>query len=106
MFEWLSQSIWGYPIIAAVHVLGLAWFGAMVLTKPDELKALKRAGLVLILLTGAFLFAMHPARYWSSTSLRVKLVLLVVVLSVRLPRAAALALWIAIIFASRGIAFV
>ena len=60
MCEWLSQSIWGYPIIAGIHVLGLAWFGATVLTAPGEFKAWKRIGLVVMLgLSGLMAFGDH-----------------------------------------------
>ena len=105
MFEWLSESVWGYPIIAAVHVLGLAWFGAMVLTSPEEFRKLKRVGLAVMLASGALLFGMHAARYSASTSFRIKMLLLALVLGLKLPRAVTLALWVAIIVASRGIAF-
>jgi len=105
MFEWLSTSLWGYPIIAGIHVLGLAWFGATVLTRPEEFKTWKRVGLVVLILTGLLIFGMHPAQYAASASFRVKMLLLVAVLGLKLPRAASVALWIAIVFASRGIAF-
>ena len=105
MFEWLSGSIWGYPIIAGIHVAGLALFGATVLTSPQQLKTWKRIGLAAMLLTGLLIFGMHPAHYASSTAFRVKMLLLVAVLSLKLPRAVSLTLWAAIIFASRGIAF-
>ena len=105
MFEWLGQSIWGYPIIAAIHVLGLAWFGATVLTPAGELKNFKRLGLVVMLVSGGLLFGMHAGRYSGSTAFRVKMVLLVLVLGLKLPRAVSLALWVAIIVAARGIAF-
>ena len=105
MFEWLSQSIWGYPIIAGIHVLGLAWFGATVLTAPGEFKAWKRIGLVVMLVTGVLIFGMHPAQYAGSASFRLKMLLLIAVLGFKLPRPLSLMLWVAIIFASRGIAF-
>ena len=105
MFEWLSQSIWGYPIIAGFHVLGLGLFGATVLTEPEQFKTWKRLGVVFMLLTGLLIFGMHPDDYWASAAFRVKMLLLVAVLGLKLPRPASLALWVAIIFASRGIAF-
>jgi hypothetical protein len=105
MFEWLRESIWGYPIIAAIHVLGLAWFGAAVLTRPEEFRHWKRIGIAAMLLSGALLFGMHPAMYSGSIAFRIKILLLVLVLGVKLPRAVAVVLWVAIIFAARGIAF-
>ena len=105
MFEWLRESIWGYPIIAGLHVLGLAWFGATVLTPRGEFKVWKRVGLGVMLLTGLLVFGMHPVHYAASASFRVKMLLLAAVLSLKLPRAVSIALWVAIIFTSRGIAF-
>jgi multidrug transporter EmrE-like cation transporter len=105
IFEWLRESIWGYPIIAAIHVLALALVGATVFTRPEEFKTWKRIGLSIVLLSGLLIFGMHPAQYAASVSFRIKLLLLVAVLGLKLPRTAALALWVAIIFASRGIAF-
>jgi cation transport ATPase len=76
-----------------------------VLTGFYELKTWKRIGLALILLTGMLVFGMHPAQYAASAAFQVKMLLLVAVLVLKLPRALSLALWVAIIFASRGIAF-
>jgi len=105
MFEWLSESVWGYPIIAAIHVLGLALFGATLLARAEDYRTWKRIGLGVMLLSGALLFGMHAGRYSTSSAFRIKILLLVLVLGLKLPRAVSLALWIAIIFASRGIAF-
>jgi hypothetical protein len=103
MFEWLRESLWGYPIVAAIHVLGLAWFGGTVLVDRGT-QTLKRIGLALMILSGAVLFGMHAGRYGSSFAFQIKLLLLVA-LAFPLPRRVSLALWIAIILASRGIAF-
>ena len=113
MSEWLRGSTWGYPIIGAVHVLGLAWFGGAVLVADRELRAWRWIGLALMFLSGALLFALHPARYYDSVSFRLKMLLLLlaggnVALARARPglaRRVALLLWIGIIFASRGIAF-
>jgi hypothetical protein len=105
MFEWLRESIWGYPIIAAIHVLALALAGATVLTRPEEFKTWKRIGLGMVLLSGLLIFGMHPGQYSASVSFRIKMLLLAAVLGLRLPRLVVLTLWAAIIFASRGIAF-
>jgi hypothetical protein len=48
---------------------------------------------------------MHPGMYWGSVAFRLKILLLVLVLGLKLPRAVSLVLWLAIIFAARGIAF-
>jgi hypothetical protein len=113
MSEWLRESAWGYPIIGAIHVLGLAWFGGAVLVADRQLRAWKRIGVAVMFLSGALLFALHPVRYDGSVSFRVKMLLLLLAganaaLAGTRPRLAggvAVALWIGIIFASRGIAF-
>ena len=103
----LRESIWGYPIISAIHVLGIAWFGGTILISSfdEQLRGLRRIGLAIILVTGVVLFWLHPTQYYNSISFRLKMVLLAVVLSVKSSKGFALALWIAIIVASRGIAF-
>ena len=104
MFEWLRESTWGYPIIAAMHALGLAWFGGAVLINDRQLRVWKRIGLFMMLLSGVLLFGLHPVRYSSSVAFRVKMLLLVS-LGLPLPRGLSLALWIAIVFAARFTAF-
>ena len=103
----LRESTWGYPIIGAIHVLGIAWFGGSILVSQfvPELRRLSRIGLALILISGAVLFWLHPAQYASSVSFRVKMLLLVAVLFTKPASRLSLALWVAIVFASRGIAF-
>jgi hypothetical protein len=105
--KFLLESTWGYPIIAAIHVLGIAWFGGTVLASrfvPD-LRRLRAIGITLLLASGAVLFWLQPMRYYNSTSFRVKMVLLILLLRMKPASALALATWVAIIFASRGIAF-
>lgn len=103
---WLRESIWGYPILAAVHVLGVAWFGGAVL-KDHSMG--KRAGLGFMIATGAILFYMSPVHCWESSAFRLKMLFLLVAViqTVALPRAKTLSLacWAAMIFAGRGIAF-
>jgi hypothetical protein len=103
----LRESTWGYPIISALHVLGLAWFGGTILVSPfvPELRRWRRAGIALMLVTGAVLFWLQPAQYYTSISFGVKMVLLALVLFMRPERPLSLVMWVAIIFASRGIAF-
>ena len=103
MFRWLAESIWGYPIIAAIHVLAMAWFGGLVLT--SDLRRLKWFGLAVLLSTGFLLFALQPAVYAGSWSFRIKMLLLVLI-PFSSSRALALTLWVAVIFASRFTAFV
>jgi hypothetical protein len=117
---WISQLIsgttWGYPIVSALHVLAFVLIGGVVLIPSlrDEGRRIRRAGLTLVVLTGVLLFAAGAARYYESTSFRIKMLLLVLLagnaLVARQPRrllhsAISLALWVAVIFAARGIAF-
>jgi hypothetical protein len=103
----LRESIWGYPIISAIHVLGIAWFGGTILVSHfgQDLRKLRQLGVILLLTTGTILFWLQPAQYYTSVSFSVKMVLVVVVLVTRAEGMRALVLWAAIIFASRGIAF-
>jgi len=105
--DFLRGSTWGYPIISAIHVLAIALFGGTILIAQfaPDLRRLRRVGIALLLVTGAVLFWLHPAQYYASTSFRVKMLLLIGLLWVRPASVLSLALWIAIIFASRGIAF-
>src|SRR5262249_27360536 len=120
---WLSQAIshstWGYPIVSALHVLGMALFGGAVLVTDlrimgvtTELRGLRWIGFVIVMFTGLLLFISTPVRYSASTFFRGKMLLLVLlgINAVLFPRARfaaylSLTLWIAVIFASRGIAF-
>jgi hypothetical protein len=128
----ISESTWGYPISGALHVLAIALFGGAVLiphlrvlgfafcgqhvSDPDlDVRRMRRAGLVLVVITGTLLFASAAVRYYESTSFRIKMVLLVLIAlntiaasrqhRGKLQSAISLALWAAVIFAARGIAF-
>ena len=92
-----------------------------------DVRWLKRAGLTLVLATGTLLFSSGAVQYCNSTFFRIKVMLLVLLLFNELERgrrsrnaanlpafqaspsrmhsAISLALWVALIFASRGIAF-
>ena len=115
----IRESTWGYPIVGALHVLAIALFGGAVLIPhlrlDFELRWFRRLGLTLVLVTGALLFAAGATNYLKSTSFRIKLVLLVLLLlnaivasrreGKKAHAAIALVLWAAVIFAARGIAF-
>ena len=103
----LRESTWGYPIISAIHVLGIAWFGGTVLVSQfaRDLRGWRRAGIAVILITGAVLFWLHPVQYYHSISFRLKMLLLVFLMRTKPASALSLGFWVAIIFASRGIAF-
>lgn len=109
----LSQSTWGVPIIGAIHVLAIAWFGGSVLVSDPRLRSFRWAGLSILLITGALLFWSEPLRLYYSQFFRLKMLLLVLIgLSALLPARHArlamtlsLALWAGVILASRGIAY-
>jgi hypothetical protein len=103
----LRESTWGYPIIGAIHVLGIAWFGGTILVGSfvPQLENLRKAGLALLLASGALLFLLHPAQYFHSVSFLAKMLLLVLLTRAKPASALSFALWAAIIVASRGIAF-
>jgi hypothetical protein len=107
LHTFLRESTWGYPIIAAIHVLGIAWFGGTILvsTLVPELKNIRRAGIALLLITGAILFWLQPHRYYDSVAFWIKMLLIALLLTVRPAGRLAIALLVAIIFAARGIAF-
>jgi hypothetical protein len=104
----LRESTWGFTILGALHVLGIAWFGGAVLF--SVMRAWKRIGAAWMLLTGALLFWLEPLKCYNSVSFRIKLLLLLLLaitalLPPKLARASSLILWAAVILASQGIAF-
>jgi hypothetical protein len=109
----LSQSTWGVPIIGAIHVLAIAWFGGAALIPDPQLRRFRWIGLSILLFTGALLFWSQPLRLYYSQFFRAKMALLIVIgLSALLPArysrlalALSLALWAGVILASRGIAY-
>jgi hypothetical protein len=113
----LSQSTWGVPIIGAIHVLAIAWFGGSVLVRgpgPDQvLRRFRWTGLSILLITGALLFWSEPLRLYYSEFFRLKMLLLVLTGAsallparhARLAMTLSLVLWAGVILASRGIAY-
>jgi len=109
----LSQSTWAVPIIGAIHVLAIAWFGGTVLVSDARLRRFRWTGLSILVITGALLFWSQPLRLYYSQFFRLKILLLVLTaLSALLPaRHARLAMvlsllfWAGVIVASRGIAY-
>lgn len=95
-------STWYQPAIGALHVLGVAWFGA---TLWIDAPRLRRIGIAWMLLTGGLVLWANAERVSHSQAFRVKLALLLALVLVRRPRWLVLALWAAVVFASRGIAY-
>ena len=109
----LSQSTWTVPIIGAIHVLAIAWFGGSVLIRDSRLRRFRWTGFAILLVTGALLFWSQPLRLYYSQFFRLKILLLVLAIVTallparydRLAMALSLILLAAAIFASRGIAY-
>jgi hypothetical protein len=105
----LRESTWGFTILGALHVLGIAWFGGAVLW--SVIPVWKRIGLAWMLATGVLLFWLEPLKCYSSVSFRIKMALLLMLactalLPSKFARATSLILWAAVILASQGIAFI
>jgi len=112
----ISESTWGYPLVGALHVLAFAVFGGTFLIPylRNDTRWLRLSGLFLVVLTGVLLFAAGAVGYYESTAFRIKVVLLALLAvnaivhqphRMKLHYAISLALWVAVIFASRGIAY-
>jgi len=114
----LSQSTWTVPIIGAIHVLAIAWFGGTVfggavLVPDSQLRRFRWIGLATLLCTGFLLFWSQPLRLYYSQFFRAKVLLLVLIalvacLPARFARfgiLVSLVLWAGVILASRGIAY-
>ena len=114
----LSQSTWTLPIIGAIHVLAIAWFGGTVFggavfMRHPQLRRFRWTGLAILLFTGFLLFWSQPLRLYYSQFFRAKILLLVLVAVVAyLPKRfsrvgflLSLMLWAGMILASRGIAY-
>jgi len=115
-----------YPILGAFHLASIGWFGGMVLMGdlsvlgiglPDvfsEFRRWKWVGFAIVLLSGGLLWWCEPVVCYKSVSFRIKLALLALVAvnafffrktQSRAGACLSLLLWVAIVFAGRGIAF-
>ena len=130
----IRESSWGFPIIESVHTLGLCLFGMAILMDLRVLRlALTRvpareiavdlapwmtAGLVIMMVSGILVFLNTPVEYYNNIVFRIKVILLLLVavnaaVTARLLRgrktalacSVSLALWAAIILASRMITY-
>jgi hypothetical protein len=147
LFQWASQapifavmrdSKWGFAVVEMVHLLGLAAFGGTLLVidlgvlgvglrlQPvsnvaRDLSRLLIGGLVLAVVSGAFLVSANPLKYYYHPAFRVKMLLffLAVTFTFTLHRklvdsptvwskfraVASLALWLSVGVAGRSIGF-
>ena len=114
---WLSQAIsestWGYPVIGALHVLGLALIGGAVVVPflRHDARWIRWSGYVLVVITGALLFAAGAEHYYKSTAFRIKALLLTLLIfnaittraqRIQLHNAIALVLWAAAMIVHTG----
>jgi hypothetical protein len=95
-------STWYQPLIGALHVLGIAWFGATLFA---DAPVLRRIGILWMLGTGVLLYFANAAHVTHSIAFHIKLGLLASLIFIRRPRALVLSLWIAVVFFSRMIAY-
>ena len=102
----IAESTWGFPLIAALHVLAMALFGgAVLLPHRSELGTPRWTGLTVLLATGLLLFWSQPLRCYHSTAFWWKMALLALLGVVRPAGKSAWGVWAGVILASRGIAF-
>jgi hypothetical protein len=119
-----------YPILGAFHMVGIAWFGGMVLMGDlsvlgiglhvpaaevlSQFRRWKWLGFAVMLVSGGLLWWCEPVVCYKSISFRIKLLLLALVgvnalflksRGARLGACLSLLLWVGLVFAGRGIAF-
>lgn len=92
-FTALRGSWYVYPAIMATHLLGIAWFGGMILitdlrllglamrNRPlsdvvDQLRVPKRVGLLMVVICGILMLGSKAEEYYYNIFFRVKLLLL------------------------------
>jgi hypothetical protein len=95
-FTALRGSWYVYPAIMSAHLLGIAWFGGMILitdmrllglamrNRPladvvDQLRAPKRVGLLMVVACGVLMWGSKAEEYYYNIFFRIKLLLLVCV---------------------------
>ena len=122
-----------YPILGAFHMIGIGWFGGMVLMGDlsvlgiglrdmpaselfSQFRRWKWAGFAVMLISGGLLWWSEPIVCAKSVSFKIKLVLLVLLglnslvfrkrsSGARLAACLSLLLWFGLILTGRGIAF-
>ena len=114
----MIENTWLFPAVEALHLIGMAWFlGPIFLGDLATLgvisaapsQKLPRAALILVLSTGAVLFAANTGRYLANPAFLVKILVLVAALAAyfvrgaRLRAATSAALWTLVILASRAV---
>jgi hypothetical protein len=92
-FTALRGSWYVYPVIMAIHLLGVAWFGGMILITNlrllglamrnrslsdvvDQLRVPKRVGLLIVVACGVLMLGSKAEEYYFNIFFRIKLLLL------------------------------
>lgn len=123
-----------YPMLGALHLAAIAWFGGMVLIGDltvlgiglrqasasevlEQFRRWKWVGFVLVVVSGGLLWWAEPVVCYKSVSFGIKMILLLLVGlnslilrnkvggNARLAACASMLLWLGLIFTGRGIAF-
>jgi hypothetical protein len=123
-----------YPMLGALHLAAIAWFGGMVLMGDltvlgiglrqasasevlEQFRRWKWVGFVLVVVSGGLLWWAEPVVCYKSVSFGIKMILLLLVglnslilrnkvgRNARLAACASMLLWLGLIFTGRGIAF-
>jgi hypothetical protein len=122
----IRESVWGFPIVESVHVLGLSLFGVVILLDlrvlglaltgvpateiASDLRPWMTAGLILLIASGMLMFLNAPVDYYNNTVFRIKVLMLLLAAANALVLRAArpivsLILWAGIIVAGRMITY-
>ena len=101
-FEVAFKSLGKNRMRTALSMVGMTIGVATVLT---DAPTLRKVAVAWMLTTGGLMLVTISGHIFASTSFRVKLALLAALIFVRKPRWLVLTLWVAVIFASRGIAY-
>ena len=90
---WVSESLWGYPIVLAAHAVGMAilagvalmfsfrvlgWAKGVPVTSLANYMKIARVGFLINLLSGVALFCGSAVTQWESWPFRIKIILIFV----------------------------
>jgi hypothetical protein len=90
---WIRESLWGYPIVLSSHAVGMAVVVGMVtmidirvlgfarkipISSFNSLFTLTWAGFAVNFISGCLLFTGDPAKFFFSTTFRVKIILIII----------------------------
>lgn len=88
---WVSESLWGYPIVLSAHAVGMAalagvalmfsfrilgWGKTVPITSLSKYMLFARIGFVVNLLSGVALFCGSAVKLWDNWPFRIKIILI------------------------------